>query len=394
MRKIVLIAFGLLFLIMTYTAGLQAQNVKSKKVVFKDAATFSLDSVESNLPKGPWDFCVTDDELVLLPNYLDGNIGIYENNAGKLTLVDVIGKKGTGPNGLLNPTFIEYNKEENRLAVMDHGLKKLFTYRRSVSGVQFQREYEIPCWFGAHDFKLSRDKLFVSGALLHPQTKQRYELYSIDLSSGDRKNPFPKEYLLTASQKYFDPATPLSREKFEEKYKASGIREIGRIGYFDIRENSDDLFMVWEGDFTRILKINSENEKVDLIGDQDKARTKNNSKPVATSELKAAYKKGDAKAHHKEKSKLAIASNLFVGSDYIVLVYEKKKQQDSRQNRSRYWIQFLDLNGNFINETSIDGNPGQKFDFDPQRAILYTLSGKEDEKGFTIFNEMRRYQIQ
>ena len=77
-------------------------------------------------------------------------------------LTNIIGQKGYGEDGFVRPTFCSYDKVDNKFAVMDFGLKKIFIYDR-IGRIYFKRVKEIACWRRGTDIELSGDKLFISG---------------------------------------------------------------------------------------------------------------------------------------------------------------------------------------------------------------------------------------
>ena len=119
-------------------------------------------SSKSALPISPWDFCVTDDELFIIPDYRAANIKVYQKYEKYLELVKTIGKKGYGRDGLVKPTFCFYNKEESKFGVMDIGIRKIFIYDR-IGRIDFRRTKEVLCLEGATDIQLKDDRLFIAG---------------------------------------------------------------------------------------------------------------------------------------------------------------------------------------------------------------------------------------
>jgi 6-phosphogluconolactonase (cycloisomerase 2 family) len=130
------------------------QNVK-----FVEKIEFSS---ETELPLRPKAFCVTEDEVFIIPDYHEGNVKIFEKNGKVLEVVKAIGRKGYGPDEFSKPAFCFYNKDESKMGVMDLGIRKIFIYDR-IRRIEFKRVKEISCWRGAYDIQLIKDRLLKMG---------------------------------------------------------------------------------------------------------------------------------------------------------------------------------------------------------------------------------------
>ncbi len=324
---------------------------------------------EIKIPPGPESlkksisFCVIDDELFIIPDYGAGNIKVYERGGERssLEMVKIIGKKGYGPDGLAKPMFCFYNNDEYRLGVMDSGLRKILIFDRS-GRTEFKRwEKEIYCSTLGYDIQLSGDRLFISG--YKPNQTEVYDFYYIDLRDDQTV------FLLPSYYKY----GLRSFEDYENQYRNKpDIRGIGINGWFDIE--GDGAYFIWEGDL-KVVKINTETgEIINSFG----KKTEYYIKPEVSENLLEGYNKGKIDIIERERARMSFVTNIFAGSNYILVIYNTPK----REGLSNYRIQFYTLSGNFIDERPIPGQPGQNMWFDKERNILYSLCNQNsDDQG-------------
>lgn len=348
---------SIIFIFFSTNALLLSQDVKLiEKIEF---------STETELPSpGVYGFCVTDDELVIIPDYEAGNVKIYEKNGELLELVKIIGRKGYGPGEFSRPTHSFYNKEESRFVVMDHGIRKIFIYDR-VGRIEFKRVKEIACWRGAFDIKLIGDKLFISGYASDPN-KMHYDFYYIDLTNDKTT------YLLPSYIKFGLKSNREFEIQFLEKYE---ILAIGVQSWFDIHK--DDAYFLWEGRL-KVIKLNIVSPEIEAnpFGMQPPHYIK----PYASSKLLEGFNKDDSNLIQIERAKRSYGRNILVNSKYVIIIYEGPVNPE---NASILRIQFYTLDGDFIKEESILNSPTHIW-FDKNKAILYFLSRKMGENGYYI----------
>jgi hypothetical protein len=320
-----------------------------------------------------WAFCVTEDKLFIIPDYKAGNIKIYEetneNKKKSLTQVKIIGKKGYGPGDLARPTFCFYNKNESKFGVLDLGTRKIFLYDR-IGRIDFKLIKEIPCWRGGTDIQLHGDRLFISGFNADPNGKS-YHFYYIDLSN-DQTTP-----LLTTFQKF-------GFKSFEEYEKRSKeMRDIGIGAWFDIYK--DYAYFVWEGNL-KITKINIDTKTINSkpFGTQPSHYVK----PYISKKLIEAFHKRNPDQIRSEKPKMSYVKNIFVTSKYILLIYEGPIIPGKGSN---FILQFYTLDGDFLREVPIPGQPDQRMWFDKDRNILYSLCNKSSQNPEDYF--VLKYKI-
>jgi hypothetical protein len=302
----------------------------------------------------PRDFCVTGDNLFLIPDYNAGNIKIYESN-GKL--INVLGRKGVGPNEFVKPTFCFF--DEGKFGVMDWGIRKIFIYDRIGQTKDFKRVKEISCFSLGTGIHLRNDKLFVSGYRPNEKSKP-FDLYYIDLANNQINLLLPsyKKYGL----KSFD--------EYETKYRRQpDIGVIGIGGWFDLHE--DDVYFAWEGDL-RIIKQNIRTGEVSYFG----RKSANYVKPYATKKLINSISTRDFKTTQQEKAKMSFVRSIFTSKKHVLLVYEGPVKNDKNPG---FMIQFYMFNGDFVEEIPIPGEPDRKMYFLKNKNILYSLTSELDE---------------
>jgi len=312
---------------------------------------------QSELPPKPRTFCVTEDELFILPDHKAGNIKIYEK-AKYLELVKVIGRKGYGQGEFIEPTFCFYNRKEGKFGVFDFGRRKILLYDR-IGKVAFEFSREFYCLELGTDMELTGETLLVAG--YHPDPNNiPYDLYSIN--SIDNR----MDFLLPSWEKY----GLQSLQEYGEKYRGKDGDKIKALGinvWFDVDNQGDHVYFIWEGNALRIIKLNIESKELIVLHGKETPHYK---KPSASEKLLEARRKRDVKTTKAERAKISFVTNLFVNSKYFFLIYEGP-------NQSNFRLQFYNLDGKFIDDVPLPGQPESNMWFDRHRNILYALSSKE-----------------
>jgi hypothetical protein len=315
-----------------------------------------------------WDFCETGDGIFIIPDYRGGDIKVYERNGNRLVWVITVGEKGFGPDDFQRPTFCTFNKEKNKLLVMDSGLKRIFVYSR-LGRADFARDktpegkpMEIKCWNLPYSIQLVDDKVVVSAYTEKNGTS--YSLYYIDYLEKDQ----PTTFLLEADLKYnFIPGD------FKSQYREKFIPALGRRGIFTIDEKKNAYF-AWEGNL-RIIKIDTVSGEIDKkpIGKY----TRNYTKPSPSQELITGYQKGEFKAIQKAKREMSWLRNVFTTKKSLMAIFEGPGDSS--------WLQFYSLSdGRFQKEVQIPGNPNRRMHFDQEKNILYSLWGGPDGIEYSV----------
>ena len=315
-------------------------------------------SPDTELPLKPKAFCVTEDEVFIIPDYQAGNIKIYERNEKFLELVNKIGRKGYGPDEFSRPAFCFYNKNESKFVVLDFGIRKIFIYDR-IGRIDFKRVNEVSCWEGATDIKLIESKLFVSGNITDSK-KEHYGLYYIDLTKEEKAQ---KKFLLPAYLKYGLKSSSDFRKRFIEKLE---IPAIGTKAWFDILE--DHAYVVWEGS----LKVNKLNIVSRIIYPFGMHQPSHYVKPDAK-KLLDSYRKGDFNQSRIKKKGMSYVRNIITSltnPKYVLVIYEVPGNKGSASN---FRVQFYTLDGDFKREVPIEGRIDPRMWFDKDKSILYSL---------------------
>jgi len=150
---------------------------------------------ESGLSSCPWDFCVTDDGLFMIPDPHAGDTKIFkfDTDVGYLKLVDILGHKGISETDFIEPTYCF--TDNLRYGVFDFSTRKIVLYRRinNISSKNrvvrskkaFEFEKSIYCPRAGNDFEISGNYVYISG--FHPDPANNpYDLYSIDISTQNK----------------------------------------------------------------------------------------------------------------------------------------------------------------------------------------------------------------
>jgi hypothetical protein len=345
-KGLILVVIFILF----YTKFLPGYNIKLiKKIPLAQ---------ENSLLENVWDFCVTGDHFFLVPDYKAGNVKIFAQNG---TLVKILGRKGFGPGELVKPAYCFYNKEKGKFGVFDFGTRKIFIYTR-IGKTGFKRVKEIYCLAGATGIQLKDNKLLVSG-YKSGVNRTHYDFYYVDLTNDQTTFLLPSYYKYGLN----------SWHQFKTQYIIKpDIKAIGIGAWFDI--DGDDAYFAWEGDL-KIIKINISSGKIDSFG----KKSSHYIKPFASKRLLEARGTGNFKIIESEWDKMSYIKDIFATSKYVLVVYKGPVKPGSQSN---FMMQFYTLDGNWLAEIPIPGNPGSRMCFDKDRDILYSLSSEVDEELF------------
>jgi hypothetical protein len=336
----------------------------------------------SELPLKPKSFCVTEDEVFIIPDYQAGNIKIYEkvyeNNKEFLRLEKNIGRKGYGPDELSRPTACFYSKNESKFGIMDLGIRKIFLYDR-IGRMDFIRVKEVSCWRGAYDIKLEKNRLLISG-YNQGQDEEPYDFYYVDLTNDQTT------FLLPSYYKYGLKSHPDYYQQYRGEYN---IRVIGIIAKFDILNN--DVYFVWEGN----LKI----IKIDILSGEINQNTfveekSNYKKPYATDKMIEAYQKKDIDFIDSKRKRegMSYIRNIFTSSKYVLVIYEGSIPNEENEDRkTKFWLRFYFLDGKLEKEIPINAQSGSKMWLDKDRDILFLLSSESNLSGGNYF--ILKYEI-
>ena len=330
-------------------------------------------SPDSQLLSIPWDFCVTEDGLFIIPDPKAGNIKIYDRIGKFLVVVEIIGKKGFGADEFGEPTYCSYNKD--KLAVMDYRLRKVFIYDR-ISRSEFKRRQEFHCWWLGTDIEISGNRLFIAGYQPDPDGYP-YDLFYIDLSGSTKNSQIRKvqrTYLLRSYYKY----GLKSFDEYERIYRNepySYIKAIGINSWFDVQ--GDEVYYAWEGDL-RVIKLNIKptlDEEPTFFGEKP-PHYKKPSKSFKMPALVNAYRNRDFSDLKSAKSEMYYVRNIFTSSNNVILIYEGPNTQGKS---TTFRAQIYSLEGGSMKETNIPGKPDRRMWFDKEKNILYSLSSQPVE---------------
>lgn len=370
MRRIVYLAILLVFISVSKAAVFGADVKFQKEVPLVSKDNGKLGKVV--------DFCTTDDGIFLIPDYLAGNVKLYEQSGESLVFRKNVGSKGYDPGQLVKPAFCSFNKTENKFVLLDMGTRRIYFYDR-FGRDEFMREkmdngneVYAKCPKGAYDIQLVGDKLFVAGHIV--SDREFYEFYSMDLSKlrdSSSMEAMPKLYV--KSNEIF----PINKGKnFVEQIEEKMLAVIGVRNYFDIAGNI--AYFVWMGNL-RVIKVDMESGS--KVGNFTGKKTQNYIQPNPSTELVDSFYQMQAneKAREKyfeEKRKFSTIRNLFTTSEYVIVIYEGPYKNGESKN---FRAQFYSLDGKFITEAPFRGQADNIMHFDRDKKILYSLL--KSEKG-------------
>jgi hypothetical protein len=313
----------------------------------------------------PWDFCVIDSKLFLIPDHDAGNIKVYEKNDLKLKLLKVISQKGFGIDDLAEPTYCFYNNEEGKFGVYDFGKREVIIYNRR-GRADFECPIAIRCLRAGTEFQLIGNRLLVAGFKRDPNNEP-YDLYDINILTGE------ETFLLLSHEKY----GLTSIEQYKAKYRKksdSKIKAIGMTSLFDVWEN--DVYFVWEGS-QRVSKINIKSgEKISSFGEE--VPSINYEEPYLSPGLHNARRNRDFNGIRDERKRMSYVRNIFTNSEFMIVIFDGPVNP---QRASNFWVRIYNTkDGGFLKEIPIREHLNHKMCFDKEKNSLYSLVEKSSGK--------------
>lgn len=301
----------------------------------------------------PSSFCISEGNTFLIPDTQARKIKVFEKNGN---LLRCINEFDGGSEPFIQPRYCFYTQDGSKVGVLDYGLKKGFIFTRE-NGVEFKRRKIFECKKFGYDVKFAGDGIqtIISGYITDSQDRP-FDLYGINSETGQI------DFLLASPDKY---GLPTNEAYVEEYYRKQTLPAIGIKGFFDIRE--DDLFYIWEGNL-RVIRYSLRSKTITQVFGYDKPPYK---KPDST-RLSESYIKGDFQTTWKLQESFSYVRNIFVTAQNVFVVYETGKKNES--DVSTFRLQIYSIEGNFIKDIVIPGNPGRQMSFDKTSNELYALT--------------------
>lgn len=365
MRKTLasLVLLGLLFVFLFLNPNwVVCQDLKLVETITIDSVA-DLKTDIKNIPKS---FCVTEDEMFLIPDHTAGTIKILGRSGNSLVFIEEIGRNGFGKNRqkrFSRPMYCLYNQYEGKVGIIDYGekgkseTKRIFVFERNGK-VDLKLFKDFECKRLGDDIKLAGDgnQMVISGYLLNKENMP-FDLYSINLRTGQTN------YLLPSHKKY----NLKTNDDYELEYdQRQTLPAIGIMAFIDIQ--GDDVFFVWEGAM-RIIKLNLRSKEEKVFGFETPHYTKPNGL-----RLSKFYKKRELETMWKEELKtMSYIRNIFATSRHIFLVYETGRNKKS-DYVSKYRLQTYTPDGDFVGDVEIPGNPIRQMWLDKESYELYAFS--------------------
>lgn len=349
MRKTRKTLVSLVFLVFGFTVafGQNIQWIEAIKV-----------PPEAKLLGPPTSFCVSEGDTFLMP--VAGKIKVLEKKGNFLKYL----KEFDGGNGaFIEPRYC-FNSKDGKVGVLDYGVRKGFIFNRN--GVDdFRPIKTFECKKFGYDIKFTDDGIqtIVSGYITDKEGNP-FDLYSINIETGQI------DYLLPSPEKH-----GLSPEVYmDEYYGKQTLPAIGIKGFFDVQ--GDDLFYAWEGAL-RVVKVSLCTKSITQVFGHE---TSHYTKPDG-SRLSEPYIKGEFPTTWKLQESFSYVRNIFATSQNVFVVYETGKKTES--DISTFRLQVYTLDGEFIKDLLIPGNPGRQMCFDKENNELFaftksTVDGKDE----------------
>jgi len=357
MRRQFIIIFLLIFV----------YSLSSVELEFIDTVTLAGGGGDDFL-KAPTPLVVTEQGYYLVPDYKDSDIKIF-NLKGQF--VKRIGRKGHGPNELIEPRACDYL--DGRFIVLDMGRRAYLLYKTDEKSIIKETDMLLSVAMGNDIAMMKDDNILVAGYKADNKGKS-WDYYTYNFKSKQYN------YLLDIETKFgFD-----SYNAYRNAEK--DLSAIGSGGYCDWWGNY--AYFVWTGNL-KIFKINLKTKEITSFGE----KTDNYRTPVATERLKKALKELDRYAWANEIHKFSLIMGIYTNKKYFMLMYNRPIEKGEKLN-SRM-LQFYSHNGDFINEIKITDGSGCTLYIskDMNDDILYLVKLVRGNDGIEETYQVSRFKI-
>ena len=332
----------------------------------KHVRKFTLFQDETRFISTPASFFVTEDNMVFVLDKKASNIKVFDSNGH---LVNIIGKKGLGPDEFILPFVCTYKKPTVVLA--DTGRRRFFVYKRTgKSNLEFEKwclNLDMP-----QDIVLMNDgKLLVAGSKLDKNGKwQNLYIYDCDNNECDFLLNLPMSYGYRSDSEFY--------KDFSTK-----LEYIGAAQFCDWMD--DCIYHAWTGEI-KINKINIKTGKLTSFG----KKTGNYFPPYVTPQIKKAYFDKQPKVILEARSRMSYVMDLFtLDSKNVALVYVGPLKKNKGIN---VMLQFYSDSGQFIEEVELLLNAKAAtsyelyFYFKREQGLLYVMDTETSEQFDQAFN--------
>jgi hypothetical protein len=288
-------------------------------------------------------FAVTEDGLYLVPDHRAGDIKVYDM---KGRLVRRVGRKGFGPNELVEPRESDYLG--GYYVVLDMGRRQFTLYQRDKKSFLKEIKQLRSIYMGNDVSMMTCDNVLIEG-YIPGKDETHWKCYTYDFNTGKYN------YLVSL-------ATFYGFSSYKEYQKSrKDMDTIGSSGYCDWW--GDYAYLVWRGNL-KIFKINMKTKEMVTFG----KKTENYRQPMATERKRKALRERNLQVLGEESGKISNIIGLYTNKNYLLLMYNKPRVKGEEVN-SRM-LQFYTLDGTFINELQITHGTG---------CVLFLSKDKNDD---------------
>ncbi len=268
------------------------------------------------------------------------------------------GRKGPGPQEFLMPYFSHY--QDNRLAVMDFGKRKIFLFDRiGKTGLKEKKFFQ--CIGLGDDIRLNGNQLLISGYKVDDDGR-RYDLYLINTDTGK------PTYLLPVETKYGFNSYKAYKTNDRNTKK---FRTISRVSYCTMVK--DIVYYVWQGHL-KIFKINAKSKNISHFG----TASTHYIKPYASKKLIESRLKKDTKTTGSERRKMSFVMGLFAADHYVAVLYTKAPH--TKTTPPHMMIQFYSPSGKLLKEKQMENKPTNGLFFRKSDQTLFSLRAEVDDQ--------------
>jgi 6-bladed beta-propeller len=295
------------------------------------------------------DFVVAEDGVILITDAKDGNIKCYDSS-GKL--LNIIGRRGPGPEEFLGPSFCDY--QAPFLSILD-GARKIHVYER-LGRTEFSKIGDVYCLMCTSDVILSGKRVLVDN-YIHQKDRGAFFLTLRELGSAAIR------YLLPIERRYGYDSAKDYKANYDDLSKLSAQR-----GFLTISGNR--IFYVFDVR-PKIIGVNLDGSGIATFG----GPSPNYREPRINQIIRKAFSNEESESIKREREKVSYITGILSNKDMVGVLFSN---YDASSDIWKLYLQRYDTGGNFESESLLREatNYGSFFHyyFQKETCILFVMT--------------------
>jgi len=292
-------------------------------------------------------FCVSDDNKIILSDWKDGNIKVFDSKGKLLT---IYGRRGFGPGEF--GQVLQCDVFKNLIIANDNMKKSISVLKLSNNNI-VEKLKSFKRRFSCSELRFKNNIILSTGWSINSNGRV-FELYSFNINNPKKVNFLVPTEVVFGLSSYND-----------YKQKKNYFDIIQGRSYCDFWRNT--ALIIWPGNLN-IVKVDLvTKKKIYLHG----KKTKKYIKPYKSQKLMESIFSRNLNKVEIVFSKMSIVKKIFAAKNYFGIIYNIPVK--FRENNKEHMCQIYDYSGNFISEVEIHGEYLSHYYFHNNGKYLYSL---------------------